>query len=54
MHHAVSKMAEQCRMHNFSVNSHLVQSRLRIDVMPIIAYAGNTHFLARATVAQWF
>ena len=39
---------------SLSVNSHLVQNRLKIDVTPIIAYVGYTHLLARATVAQWF
>ena len=34
------------------VNSHLVHNRLKIDVTPIIACAGYTHLLARATVAQ--
>ena len=37
---------------SFSVNFHLVQNRLRIDVTPIIAYAGYTHLLARATIVQ--
>ena len=41
-------------IHSISVNSHLVQNRLKIDVTPIIAYVGYTHLLARATVAQWF
>ena len=38
---------------SFSVNSHLIQNRLKIDVMLITAYASYTHLLARATIAQW-
>ena len=41
----------QAYIHSISVNSHLVQNRLKIDVTPIIAYVGYTHLLARATVA---
>ena len=40
--------------HNFSVNSHLIQNRLRIDVTPIIPYIGYIHLPARATVTKWF
>ena len=36
----------------FSANSHLVQSRLKIDVTLIIAYTGYTPWWERTTVAQ--
>ena len=36
----------------FGFNSHLIQSRLKIDVTPIIAYTGYTPWWERATVAQ--
>ena len=36
----------------FGVNSHLVQSRLKIHVIPIIAYTGYTPWWERATVTQ--
>ena len=49
-----TKICERHSINSFSVNFHLVQSQLRIDVSPIIAYAGYTHLLARATIAQWF
>ena len=36
----------------FSANSHLIQSRLKIDITSIIAYTGYTPWWERATVAQ--
>ena len=37
---------------SLSVNYHLVQNRLKIDVTPIIVYVGYSHLLARAKVSQ--
>ena len=36
----------------FSANCHHIQSQLKIDVAPIIAYTGYTPWWERATVAQ--
>ena len=36
----------------FGANSNHVQSRLKINVTPIIAYTGNTPWWERATIAQ--
>ena len=36
----------------FGANSHLIQSRLKINITSIIAYTGYTPWWERATVAQ--
>ena len=54
VHNIISSYNYILDIDSLSVNSHLVQNRLKLDVTPIIDYVGYTHLLARATVAQWF